>query len=75
MILSGAHRGHRPSLPPLRKEVFRVSSLILQDFVFSGCFPIGLVYMAGVATLSHWCEKNPASLYTTKGSLAQTHHS
>jgi hypothetical protein len=37
MILSGAHRGHRPSLPPLCAAIFRVSSLILQGSVSSGC--------------------------------------
>jgi hypothetical protein len=38
-------------------------------------FSLGLVYMVGEATLSHWCENKPASTSTTKGSVAPTHHS
>jgi hypothetical protein len=38
-------------------------------------FSLELVYMVGVATLSHWCENKPASTSATKGSVASSHHS
>jgi hypothetical protein len=38
-------------------------------------FSLDLVYMVGVATLSHWCENKPASTSATKGSVAPTRHS
>jgi hypothetical protein len=76
MIISGVHRGHRPSLPPLWAAIFRVSSLILQGSVPSSCIlSWPRVYMVRVATLSHWCENKPARTSTIKGSVAPTHHS
>jgi hypothetical protein len=74
IIWSSSRTSTFPAIPLGRNlSYFIINSTAVASLV--AVFSCGLVYMVGVATLSHWCENKPGSKFTTKGSVAPTHHS